>query len=50
MHYYSRVKSFSPVQNNQPIIDAIKKINSRNKALLTATHDFFSLRDKYSTQ
>ena len=39
MHYFSGVKSFLPVQNHQPIIDAIKKINSKNKALSIASYD-----------
>ena len=31
------VKSFWPLKNNQSVIDAIKKHNSRNKALSIAT-------------
>ena len=40
MHYFSGVESLWPVQNNQPAIDEIEKINSRNKALSIATYDF----------
>ena len=43
MHYFSGVKSLWPVQNNQAVIDAIKKLNNRNKALSIATYDFFTL-------
>ena len=41
MHYFSGVKSFWSVQNNQPITDSIKTLlNSRNKALSIAAYDF----------
>ena len=43
MHYFSGVKSFWRVQNNQPATDAIKKLNSRNKTLSIATYDSFNL-------
>ena len=43
MHYFSGVKSFWPVQNNQPVIDAIKKFSSRNKALSISTYDVSTL-------
>lgn len=33
------VKSFWPLKNNQSVIDAIKKHNSRNKALSIAIYD-----------
>ena len=39
MHHISGVKSFWPVQNNQPVIDVIKKLNGRNKTLSIATYD-----------
>ena len=39
MHYLSGVKSFWSARNNQPAIDVIKKLNSRNKALSIATCD-----------
>ena len=40
MHYFSGVKSFWSVQNNQPVTDSIKTLNSRNKALSIAAYDF----------
>lgn len=40
MHYFAAVKSFWPIQSNQPIIGAIKKRNSRNKTLSIATYGF----------
>ena len=40
MHYFSKVKSFWPVQNNQPAIDVSEKLNSRNKVLSITTYDF----------
>ena len=30
-HYFSRLKSFWPVQNNQPVIDAVSKLKLRLK-------------------
>ena len=38
-HYFSEIKSFWSARNNQPVIDVIKKLNSRNKALSIATYD-----------
>ena len=38
INYFSAVKSFWPVQSNQPIIGAIKKRYSRNKTLSIATY------------
>ena len=43
MHYFSGVKSFWLVQNNHPVMDAIKKLNSRNKALSIAAYHFSTL-------
>lgn len=43
MHYFSGVKSFWSVQNNQPLFDTIKKLNRRNKALSIAFFDFSTL-------
>ena len=40
MHYFSGFKSFWLVLNNQLFIDAMKKLNSRNKALSIATYEF----------
>ena len=39
LHYFSEIKSFWSARNNQPVIDVIKKRNSRNKALSIATYD-----------
>ena len=39
MHYFSGVKSFWSARNNQPVINVIKKFNSRNKALSIVTYD-----------
>ena len=38
-HYFSDIKSFWSARSNEPIIDVIKKLNSRNKALSIATYD-----------
>ena len=43
MHYYAGIKSLWPLQINQPVIDAIKKLNSRNKVLSIGTYDFSTL-------
>lgn len=43
LRYFSGVKSFCSVQNNQPVIDAINKFNVRNKTLSLATLDFYIL-------
>ena len=40
MYYFSGVKSFWPVQNNQPTTGAMKKHKSRTKASSIATYDF----------
>ena len=50
MPYFSGVKSFWPVQNNQPDIDAIKKVNIRNKALPITNLRLFPALYKYFTQ
>ena len=39
MHYFPGVKLFWSARNKQPVIDVIKKFNSRNKALSIATYD-----------
>ena len=41
--YFSGVKSFWPIQNNQPVIEAIKKLNGRSKANSISTFDFSTL-------
>ena len=38
--YFSGVRSFSPAQNNQPVIDAIKNVNIRSRAFSVAINDF----------
>ena len=43
MLYFSAVKSFWPVQNNKPVIDATKKLKKRNKAMSIATCYFPTL-------
>ena len=43
MHYFSGVKSFWSVPNNESFIDVIKKLNSRNKALSIATYKLSTL-------
>ena len=43
MDYFSGVKSFQPAQSNQPVIDRIKLLNSRNKPLSIATYDSSTL-------
>ena len=44
--YYKRTYILRPscfCENNQPVIDGIKKLNSRKKALSIATYDFSTL-------
>lgn len=43
MHCFSVVQSFWPVQINQPLIDAIKKLSSRSKELSITTYEFSTL-------
>ena len=43
MHYFSEFKSFWPGKSNHLVIDAIKKLNSRNKALPKANYDFYTV-------
>ena len=43
MHYFSGVRSFRPMLNNQPVIDAIKKLNGIKKALSMPTYNFSTL-------
>ena len=43
MHCFSVVQSFWPVQINQPLIDAIKKLSSRSKELPITTYEFSTL-------
>ena len=38
--YYSCVKTFWPIQNNQTVIDTMKKINLRNQVILISTFHF----------
>ena len=47
--YYSRVKTFWPVQNNQIVIDSVSNINSRNNAILVSTFLFLNCIYKYVT-
>lgn len=39
-YYFSGIKSSWPGQNNQPVTDALSKLNVRNKALSIPTYDF----------
>ena len=43
MHSFSGIKLFWPGQNNEPVIDVIKRFNSINKAFLTTIYDFPTL-------
>lgn len=43
MHCFSVLQSFWPVQINQPLIDAIKKLSSRSKELPITTYEFSTL-------
>ena len=42
-HYSSGVNLFWPKENNQPVIDAINKLNDRRKALSSTTYEFATL-------
>lgn len=50
LYYNSDVKTFWPIQNNQIVIDAINKTNSRNKAMSLSTFDFSTLYTKIPHQ
>lgn len=43
MHCFSVLQSFWPVQINQPLIDAMKKLSSRSKELSITTYEFSTL-------
>ena len=43
MHCFSGVESFWLVKNNQPVIDAIKKLDSLSIAFSIPTYDFFTI-------
>ena len=43
MHYFSGVNSFWPVQNNWPVVDAIKNLTVEIKALSIRTFDISTL-------
>ena len=45
-HFFSHVKTFWIIQNKDPVITAIKKLNDRNKAKSIATFDFSTLYTK----
>ena len=42
-HFFSGVKTFWPIQNNVPVINNIKKLNKRHKALSVSSFDFSTL-------
>ena len=41
--FYSGVKSFWVIQNNQPVLDTIKKLNERKAVRTVETWDFSTL-------
>ena len=41
--FFTRVNTFSVVQNNKPVTDAINKLSKRNKAKSISTFDFSTL-------
>ena len=45
MHYFLEVTLFWPVRNNQPVIDAISKLNVRKRAppITTCTQIFHTI-------
>ena len=46
LRFYTGVNSFWVVQNNRPVINAMKKLNTRNKAKSISTFDFATLYTK----
>ena len=46
LRFYTGVNTFWVVQNNKPVIDAMKKLNARNKAKSISTFDFSTLYTK----
>ena len=45
-HFYSGVKTFWVVQNNEPVINSIHQLNSRKKGKCMSTFDFSTLYTK----
>ena len=43
IYFFSGIKSFWIIQNNQPVIQSISKINSRNSAKCVSSFDFSTL-------
>lgn len=44
--YFSGIKTFWVIQNNQPVLDSMIKINSKNRAKCISTFDFSTLYTK----
>ena len=42
-YFYSSIKTFWVIQNNQPVIDSLNKINLKGKADCISTFDFSML-------
>ena len=45
-HFFSHVKSFWVIQNKDPVIKTLKKLNERNQAKSISTYDFSTLYTK----
>ena len=45
-HFYSGIKTFWVVQNNEPVINSIHRLNSRKKGRCMSTFDFSTLYTK----
>ena len=45
-HFFSHLKSFWVIKNNDPVVKSLQKLNSRNNAKTIATYDFSTLYTK----
>ena len=45
-HFFSGIKHFWVIKNKDPVVNALKKLNSRNNARSVATYDFSTLYTK----
>jgi hypothetical protein len=45
-HFFSHLKSFWVIKNNDPVVKAFQKLNSRNNAKTISTYDFSTLYTK----
>ena len=49
-HFFSHIKSFWVIKNNDPVVKTLKKLNARNNAKTISTYDFSTLYTKIPHQ